>query len=223
MASDGREIYPASLGNSVRSAYQGTGKPVLITESDNGRRCTGARLHALVTARQFRMGVRLWAAIRPGVGRPDVLRPPSQGKCAHTGRNRSEWRAHGPRVKIVRRLAHRRCSFKLEPPGKPGAVHLAEAKVLIEAWRRHYNTVRHHSSLGYRPPAPETATRRISESRPAPPGRKDFVMSDRQGRVESALLPHFRDTVDSRKTCPTNGIAMRQKFQARTSSLTMKL
>ena len=32
---------------------------------------------------------------------------------------------------------------------------LAEAKVLIEAWRRHYNTVRPHSSLGYRPPAPE--------------------------------------------------------------------
>ncbi|KAA9015274.1 MULTISPECIES: IS3 family transposase [Sphingobium] len=35
---------------------------------------------------------------------------------------------------------------------------LAEAKVLIEAWRRHYNNVRPHSSLGYRPPAPETAT-----------------------------------------------------------------
>ncbi len=34
---------------------------------------------------------------------------------------------------------------------------LAEAKILIEAWRRHYNTVRPHSSLGYRPPAPETA------------------------------------------------------------------
>ncbi|OUC53681.1 hypothetical protein CA262_18580 [Sphingobium sp. GW456-12-10-14-TSB1] len=34
---------------------------------------------------------------------------------------------------------------------------LAEAKVLIEAWRRHYNTVRPHSSLGYRPPAPEAA------------------------------------------------------------------
>jgi hypothetical protein len=27
--------------------------------------------------------------------------------------------------------------------------------ILIEAWRRHYNTVRPHSSLGYRPPAPE--------------------------------------------------------------------
>lgn len=33
---------------------------------------------------------------------------------------------------------------------------LKEAQVLIEAWRWHYNTVRPHSSLGYRPPAPET-------------------------------------------------------------------
>ena len=32
---------------------------------------------------------------------------------------------------------------------------LKEAKVLIERWRQHYNTVRPHSSLGYRPPAPE--------------------------------------------------------------------
>jgi len=30
-----------------------------------------------------------------------------------------------------------------------------EAKVLVERWRRHYNAVRPHSSLGYRPPAPE--------------------------------------------------------------------
>jgi transposase InsO family protein len=32
---------------------------------------------------------------------------------------------------------------------------LEEAKVLIERWRVEYNTVRPHSSLGYRPPAPE--------------------------------------------------------------------
>jgi transposase InsO family protein len=32
---------------------------------------------------------------------------------------------------------------------------LNEAKTVIEAWRRHYNTIRPHSSLGYRPPAPE--------------------------------------------------------------------
>jgi transposase InsO family protein len=33
---------------------------------------------------------------------------------------------------------------------------LKEAKILIEQWRRHYNTIRPHSSLNYRPPAPET-------------------------------------------------------------------
>ncbi len=26
---------------------------------------------------------------------------------------------------------------------------------MIEIWRQHYNKVRPHSSLGYRPPAPE--------------------------------------------------------------------
>lgn len=31
---------------------------------------------------------------------------------------------------------------------------LKEAQVLIDEWRRHYNEVRPHSSLGYRPPAP---------------------------------------------------------------------
>ena len=32
---------------------------------------------------------------------------------------------------------------------------LTEAKVLIADWRKEYNQVRPHSSLGYRPPAPE--------------------------------------------------------------------
>ena len=32
---------------------------------------------------------------------------------------------------------------------------LQEARVLIERWRQHYNRFRPHSSLGYRPPAPE--------------------------------------------------------------------
>ena len=31
---------------------------------------------------------------------------------------------------------------------------LLEAKVLIERWRQHYNTIRPHSALSYRPPAP---------------------------------------------------------------------
>jgi len=33
---------------------------------------------------------------------------------------------------------------------------IEEAKILIEKWRKEYNQVRPHSSLGYRPPAPET-------------------------------------------------------------------
>jgi transposase InsO family protein len=32
---------------------------------------------------------------------------------------------------------------------------LAEARIVIESWRRHYNTERPHGSLGYKPPAPE--------------------------------------------------------------------
>ena len=33
---------------------------------------------------------------------------------------------------------------------------LREAQVVIEQWRWHYNRIRPHSALGYRPPAPET-------------------------------------------------------------------
>ena len=33
---------------------------------------------------------------------------------------------------------------------------LKEATIMIEKWRVHYNTKRPHTSLGYRPPAPET-------------------------------------------------------------------
>ena len=35
---------------------------------------------------------------------------------------------------------------------------LREAQVVIELWRNQYNTIRPHSSLGYRPPAPQTST-----------------------------------------------------------------
>ena len=54
---------------------------------------------------------------------------------------------------------------------------LQEAKIIIEAWRRHYNTQRPHSALGYRPPAPETI---------APPGLSPGSATLRQG---PALAP----------------------------------
>ena len=51
---------------------------------------------------------------------------------------------------------------------------LREAQVVIEGWRRHYNTVRPHASLGYRAPAPEVfvpalAARTAAPLRPASP------------------------------------------------------
>ncbi len=33
---------------------------------------------------------------------------------------------------------------------------IKETQVLVEMWRNHYNTIRPHSSLGYRPPVPAT-------------------------------------------------------------------
>jgi putative transposase len=32
---------------------------------------------------------------------------------------------------------------------------LREAQIVIESWRRHYNTIRPHASLGFKPSAPE--------------------------------------------------------------------
>jgi putative transposase len=51
---------------------------------------------------------------------------------------------------------------------------LREAQIVIESWRRPYNTVRPHASLGYRPPAPEVfvpafAAWPAALARPAPP------------------------------------------------------
>lgn len=55
---------------------------------------------------------------------------------------------------------------------------LKEAQVMIEAWRRHYNTVRPHSSLGYRPPAPEArvTARPPAQSGQAPPGARMLAL-----------------------------------------------
>ena len=51
---------------------------------------------------------------------------------------------------------------------------LKEAQVIIESWRRHYNTARPHGSIGYKPPAPEVfvpafAAWPATQPRPASP------------------------------------------------------
>ena len=57
---------------------------------------------------------------------------------------------------------------------------LAEAKVIIEAWRRYYNTERPHSSLGYKPPAPEAIIW------PAPP--RGSAPSSAQAMAEKPIM-----------------------------------
>ena len=51
---------------------------------------------------------------------------------------------------------------------------LREAQIVIESRRRHYNTIRPHASIGYKPPAPEVflpafAAWPAALRRPAPP------------------------------------------------------
>ena len=58
---------------------------------------------------------------------------------------------------------------------------LLEARVLAERWRTHYNTVRPHSSLGYRPPAPEAI-------QPCPPGSATPRPPDRAEGNEAMTL-----------------------------------
>jgi transposase InsO family protein len=55
---------------------------------------------------------------------------------------------------------------------------LREAQVIIEGWRQHYNTVRPHASLGYKPPAPEVLVPGLT-ARP----------SGRDGSASPAALP----------------------------------
>jgi putative transposase len=52
---------------------------------------------------------------------------------------------------------------------------LAEARIVIEGWRRHYNTKRPHSSLGYRPPAPAAALWPAAPPQPASPATSTVV------------------------------------------------
>ena len=58
---------------------------------------------------------------------------------------------------------------------------MKEVQVLAERWRIHYNTIRPHSSLGYRSPAPETWLHEIKTG---------------YGEVESRVRLPFPHTLD---------------------------
>jgi putative transposase len=62
-----------------------------------------------------------------------------------------------------------------------------EAKVLIDHWRRHYNTTRPHSSLAYRPPAPEATAPAV-----AAPAAGQPSATLRSAQQRQAQAPHLR-------------------------------
>jgi putative transposase len=53
---------------------------------------------------------------------------------------------------------------------------LKKAKIIIEEWRKHCNTIRPHSSLGYVPPAPEVVLWPAAQPRPAPPATQSVAL-----------------------------------------------
>ena len=58
---------------------------------------------------------------------------------------------------------------------------MKEIRILVERWRVHYNTIRPHSWLGYRPPAPESWQTQTKTG---------------YGEVESKLRSPFPHTLD---------------------------
>jgi transposase InsO family protein len=59
---------------------------------------------------------------------------------------------------------------------------LREAQTIIERWRREYNTFRPHSSLGYRPPAPEAVLKTFIV-----PNMSEMISSPRETRTPKTL------------------------------------
>jgi transposase InsO family protein len=72
---------------------------------------------------------------------------------------------------------------------------LKEAQVLIEQWRIHYNTLRPHSSLDYRPPAPDLVSASWCRLRFNP-------ATDHRGRLPSSSLIEAGTAIGVRPRSP---------------------
>lgn len=83
----------------------------------------------------------------------------------------------------------------------------AEAKVVIEGWRKHYNAVRPHSSLGYLTPAEFVAEEIAASGTPAIRGHSltlKLARRIRAGQVEMDMIrPPNRDQIisNARQKC----------------------
>ena len=66
---------------------------------------------------------------------------------------------------------------------------LREAQVVIESWRRHYDRVRPHASLGYRAPAPEVVVPALATRPTGQPGGLRTIQGAPSSPVRYSLEP----------------------------------
>jgi Resolvase, N terminal domain/Integrase core domain len=95
----------------------------------------------------------------------------------------------------------------------------AEAKVIIETWRQHYNAVRPHSSLGYLTPnefvAQQTnAASRHATSRVAGAGKIDVIVVYKVDRLTRSLVAELVELFDQRNV---SFVSVTQQFNTTTS------
>jgi transposase InsO family protein len=80
---------------------------------------------------------------------------------------------------------------------------LAEAHVIIEAWRRHFNAVRPHASLEYRAPAPEVFLPTLAFTRSRPYSmRRSWVRSAMDSEPSSASSRRRTASFERRRGLP---------------------
>ena len=78
------------------------------------------------------------------------------------------------------------------PAGKQFST-LHEPQVLIEQWRRHYNAIRPHSSLGYRPPgARDNLAASVCSALRCAPARSDVNVERETGILLRLVLEENR-------------------------------
>ena len=96
----------------------------------------------------------MWVRERLGAERVSERRA-----CQVLGQVRSTQRRERPipddKARLVVRMVELATQYGRYGYRRVTAILHGEAKVLVERWRRHYNQIRPHSALAYRPPAPE--------------------------------------------------------------------
>src|SRR6266567_5887127 len=104
---------------------------------------------------------------------------------------------------------------------------LREAQIVIESWRRHYNTIRPHASIGYKPPAPEVFVSAFAAwpaalRRPAPPATLAQRPTLESVRKHQAGLQSFR-SMRRIEASRRNASALRLRFSQSLASLRQRL